>query len=81
MSDKEIGDFFRSNPSILGIIVNDKLYIKNATSLGFLEAKIYDGVDLSYMQFNTRRGRVQEGMSQTITCQSNLGVVVDGNKE
>ena len=71
--------YFKDNPSMLGVIFEGKLFIKNATTIGYLEAHLFDGVDLSYMQFNTRRGRVQSGMSQTLTCQSNLGVVVDGN--
>ena len=74
-----ITKFFKENPSMLGCIVDDKLFIKNATNKGYLEADVYDGVDLSYMCFNTRRGRVQKGMSQTITCGSNLGVVVYGD--
>ena len=78
MSDNEITKFFRENKSMLGCIIGDKLFIKNATSLGYLEADVFDGIDLSYMGLNTRRGRVQKKMSQTVTCGSNLGVVVYG---
>lgn len=70
--------FFREHPSMLGVLDGGSLFIKNATDIGYLKADVYDGIDLSYMSFNTRRGRVQKGMSQTITCNANLGVVVYG---
>ena len=78
MTNSEVKDYFIKHPSMLGVF--DKvLYIKNATDIGFLVADVFDGIDLSYMNFNTRRGRVQKGMSQTITCNANLGVVVYGD--
>lgn len=72
----KIKDFFLENPSMLAVRGDGFFYVKNATTLGYLIAEVYDGVDLSYMGQNTRRGRVQKGMSQTITCAGNLGVVV-----
>src|SRR5699024_2926427 len=41
--------------------------IKNNTDQGYLIAKDGDGVDLAYPTSNTRRGRVQENISQTLT--------------
>ena len=40
--------------------------IKNNTKRGFLEAYDGDGVDCSFPTSNTRRGRVQHGISQTL---------------
>ena len=49
--------------------------IKNNTDQGYLIAKDGDGVDLAYPTSNTRRGRVQESMSQTLTTDDSKGVV------
>lgn len=54
------------------------LMIKNATKKGYLEATVGDGVDISSrMQYH--RGTVQKGKSQTLTTQSNVGIVVIDN--
>lgn len=49
--------------------------IKNNTEKGYLVAKEGDGVDLAYPTSNTRRGRVQESMAQTLTTDDSKGVV------
>ena len=49
--------------------------IKNATEQGYLIAKDGDGVDLAYPASNTRRGRVQDNISQTLTTDDSKGVV------
>src|SRR5699024_11168710 len=49
--------------------------IKNNTDQGYLIAKDGDGVDLAYPTSNTRRGRVQGSMSQTLTTDDSKGVV------
>lgn len=49
--------------------------IKNNTNQGYLIAKEGDGVDLAYPTSNTRRGRVQKSMSQTLTTDDSKGVV------
>src|SRR5699024_8333668 len=49
--------------------------IKNNTDQGYLIAKEGDGVDLAYPTSNTRRGRVQENISQTLTTDDSKGVV------
>ena len=43
-----------------------RLAIKNATSLGYLEAEVGDGIDIS-SRMEYHRGTVQKGKSQTIT--------------
>jgi DNA (cytosine-5)-methyltransferase 1 len=53
------------------------LKIKNATKQGYLEAFDGDSVNLSYPTSDTRRGRVGNQVSQTITTSDNIGVVVD----
>ena len=61
-------------------IGDKKLYIKNATKLGYLEAEEGDGIDISSrMQYH--RGNVQKQTSQTISTMggNNVGVVVLGN--
>lgn len=54
-----------------------KILIKNATKQGYLEAVDGDGVDLTYPDSETRRGRVQKQISHTITTQDSLGVYND----
>ena len=50
--------------------------IKNATKQGYIEANEGDGIDLSYPDSNTRRGRVQKDLSQTLVSKDSKGVVV-----
>lgn len=54
-----------------------KILIKNATKQGYLIAEDGDGVDLGYINMNTRRGRVQKQISHTITTQDSLWVYND----
>jgi DNA (cytosine-5)-methyltransferase 1 len=49
--------------------------ILEATKQGYAIARDGDGVDVSYLDSETRRGRVQEEMSGTIQCNDSLGVV------
>ena len=51
--------------------------IKNGTKKGYLEAHQGDGIDLINPTCNNRRGRVQKDCSQTLTCNSDRGVVTD----
>ena len=51
-----------------------KILIKNATKQGYLEAVDGDGVDLTYPDSATRRGRVQKQIPHTITTQDSIGV-------
>ena len=50
--------------------------IKNNTKQGYLEATEGDGIDLAFINSNTRRGRVQKGISQTLDTGSEKGVLV-----
>lgn len=54
--------------------------IKNNTSKGYLEAAHGDGIDLRYPTSNTRRGRVQKGLSQTLCADSEMGVCLRGGQ-
>lgn len=52
------------------------LKIKEATNKGYAEAYVGDGVNLGVPNSKTRRGRVQNGGVNTLTTQSEMGVVV-----
>lgn len=52
------------------------LRIKNATKKGYIEATEGDGITLSYINSNTRRGRVGNQVSQTLQCNDSVGAVV-----
>lgn len=56
--------------------------IKNNTKQGYIEAELYDGIDIS-SRMESHRGTVQKGLAQTLTCEggNNVGVVVNGNAE
>jgi DNA (cytosine-5)-methyltransferase 1 len=54
--------------------------VKQATKKGYEIANEGDCVDLSYPTSKTRRGRVQHEIAQTITCNSDLWVVVEERK-
>jgi DNA (cytosine-5)-methyltransferase 1 len=53
------------------------LYINNANKQGYSEAYEGDSVNLSYPESETRRGRVGDQVSQTLTTSDNMGVVVN----
>lgn len=52
------------------------ILVKNATIKGYAEAEEGDGIDLSYPNSKTRRGRVQKDTSQTIVTDDSKGVVI-----
>lgn len=52
-----------------------KILIKNATKKGYLEAVEGDGIDLSYPESKTRRGRVQKQCSPTLLTAGSVGTV------
>ena len=58
-------------------LVRDGLKIKEATKKGYKEALDGDGIDLAYPDSETRRGKVGNQVSQTLTTSDNLGVVVE----
>jgi len=51
-----------------------KILIKNATQQGYLEAGVGDGIDIGFSTSNTRRGKVQKEMSQTLRTSCQVGV-------
>lgn len=51
------------------------LPIKNNTKQGYVEATDGDGIDLSFPTSNTRRGRVQKELAQTLDTSDSKGVV------
>lgn len=51
--------------------------IKNATKKGYDEAIEGDSINLSFPESTTRRGRVGHQVSQTLQCNSNMGVVIN----
>ena len=55
--------------------------IKNATKKGYIEARDGDSVNLAYPESKTRRGRVGEQVSQTLTTSDSIAVVVKNNKD
>lgn len=57
-----------------------KVLIKNATKKGYIEAHDGDGVDLAYPDSETRRGRVQKGLSQTLDTGDSKGVVIAASR-
>jgi DNA (cytosine-5)-methyltransferase 1 len=58
-------------------IGDKKLYIKNATKKGYLEAYEVNYVNLAYPDSKTRRGRVGKQVAQTLTTSDNIGVVAN----
>lgn len=53
----------------------EKILIKNATKKGYDEAEDGDSINLAYPDNKTRRGRVGHRVSQTLTGNSNMGVI------
>ena len=52
------------------------LKIKETTKNGFAEATLGDSMNLAYPKSNNHRGRVGQGISNTLTTSGNMGVVV-----
>lgn len=57
----------------------EPLHIKEATQKGFADAYEGDSVSLDQPNSTTRRGRVGNQISNTLTCSCNTGVVQIGN--
>lgn len=73
MQDKKTANTLLTNPKEAVV-----LKIKNATSQGYLEATIGDGVDIS-SRMESHRGTVQKEKAQTLLTQCQGGVVVNNN--
>ena len=52
------------------------LHVKNATKQGYAEAREGDGLNLTFPESKTRRGRVGKGCSQTLDCSGQMGTVL-----
>ena len=77
-NDRRLGD---SNYILEGyeeMSCKEFLKVRNATKKGYLKAYDGDSVNLAYPDSKTRRGRVGEQLSQTLTTADNIGVVVNG---
>ena len=67
-----------------GVIIGEKdntVKIKNCTKKGYQEAKPGDGINLAYPESKTRRGRVGDRVSNTITASGNMGTLDWNGKE
>lgn len=78
--EKEVDEkYYLSDEQIKKLKVNtdlQKLLIKNATKLGYMEAEAGDSINLERPESKTRRGRVGKQISQTLTTSDNMAVVV-----
>jgi len=52
------------------------LRVKNCTKKGYDEAVVGDGINLSYPESKTRRGRVGKQCSQTLDCSGQMGTLM-----
>lgn len=75
---KDLSRTLKDNTHDAGVVFSESVLIKNATKKGYLVAKDGDGIDLAYPESNTRRGRVQNNLSQTLTTSDNKGVLLIG---
>lgn len=60
------------------IVIGEKentVKIKNCTKKGYQEAKPGDGISLAYPESKTRRGRVGDQVSNTLTANGNMGTL------
>lgn len=67
-----------------GVIIGEKdntVKIKNCTKKGYQEAKPGDGINLAYPESKTRRGRVGDRVSNTLTANGNMGTLDWNGKE
>ena len=54
--------------------IEPKIYVKNATTKGYLEVNDGDSINLQYPNSKTRRGRVGKQVSQTLMASDNMAV-------
>lgn len=72
--------YYLSDDIVKNLILSvnkDFLKIKTANKKGYIEAHAGDYVNLQFPNSNTQRGRVGVGVSQTLCCTDQNGVVVD----
>ncbi len=58
----------------------DSVKVKNATKSGYEIAEEGDGINLTYPESTTRRGRVGKGCSQTLDCSGQMGTLMKGGR-
>lgn len=78
MKDNNIMSTLKCNPQQIGVCVEAPsvgVAIKTANKQGYDIATDGDGVDLSYQQSKTRRGRVGHGVSKTLMASDSMGTV------
>lgn len=78
MKDNNIMSTLKCNPQQIGVCVEApsvEVAIKAANKQGYDMATDGDGVDLSYPQSKTKRGRVGHGVSKTLMASDSMGTV------
>lgn len=75
--DNSVMSTLKCNPQQIGVCVGDSggVAIRTANKQGYDTAVDGDGVDLSYPQSKTRRGRVGHGVSKTLMGGNQMGAV------
>ena len=63
------------------IAILEPLKIIEKTKKGYAEAIEGDSVDICRINCHTRRGRVGKGVSNTLTCSCDMGVVIKKEKD
>lgn len=62
-------------PKQVAILTQPKIRVREATKQGYAEASVGDSVNLSHPNSKTRRGRVGEGIANTLVTGDSQGVV------
>ena len=75
LTDNNVMSTLKCNPQQIGVCVEGGVAIKVANKKGYDMATDGDGVDLSYPESKTKRGRVGHGVSKTLMGTSNMGTV------
>ena len=74
MKDNNVMPTLKCNPQQIGVCV-DGVAIRTANRQGYDMATDGDGVDLSYPQSKTKRGRVGHGVSKTLMGADSMGTI------
>lgn len=78
MKDNNVMSTLKCNPQQIGVCVeapSGVLAIRTANKKGYDIATDGDGVDLTYPQSKTKRGRVGHGVSKTLMASDSMGTV------
>lgn len=74
----KICNSFSENSRNLVNVANGEVRITQATKAGYIVAENGDGVNISFPNSKSRRGRVIKGKSSTLDCACNIGVYHNG---